>query len=121
MDRNKATALKVDLPLEDIQEHLQLTSLNMVVCPHNKDLNQPDRWLTSNPQASFLVNKADMEDLQLNLQPNMAISKWLMAVLPALVVMVAVNKLRMPNGVRPLLKASAMASVATKDDFLSLA
>lgn len=120
MDLNKAIALKVDQPLEDIQEHLRLISLNMVVCLRNKDLNQPDRWLTSSLQASSLVSKADMVDHQLNLLRSMATNKWLMAVLRVPVAMAAASKPQTLNGVRLLLKASAMALVATKDDFLQL-
>lgn len=119
-DLNKAIALKVDQPLEDIQEHLRLISLNMVVCLRNKDLNQPDRWLTSSLQASSLVSKVDMVDHQLSLLLNMATNKWLMVVLLVPVAMVVVSKLQTLNGARLLLKASAMASVATKDDFLQL-
>jgi hypothetical protein len=120
MDLNKAIALKVDQLLEDIQEHLQLISLNMVVCLRNKDLNQPDRWLTSSPQASSLVNKAVMVDHQPSHLLNMATNKWPMVVLPARVVMVVASRLQTPNGALHQPKASAMASVVTKANFLSL-
>jgi hypothetical protein len=120
MDLSKATVLKVDQPLEDTQERLLPISLNMVECLLSQDLNQPDRWLTSNPQASFLVNKAAMGDLLLNHPVNMAISKWLMAALLALVVMAVVSRLPMRNGAHLLLKALATASVVTKVDFFPL-
>jgi hypothetical protein len=43
MDLNKATALKADQHLVDIQELHPLISLNMEVCLNNKDHNQPGR------------------------------------------------------------------------------
>jgi hypothetical protein len=115
MDLNKVTVLKAVQPLVDIQEPHPLISLNMVVCLNNQDLNPPDRWLTSSLQASSLVNKAVMVLHLPNLQANIRISKWVMVVLPALVAMVVVlSRLRILNGVRPLPKASAMVSVATR-------
>ena len=116
MDRNKATALKADQPL-GTQELHPLISLNMVVCLNNQDLSQPDRWLTSSLQASFLVNKADMVALQRNHQDNIPTSRWVMEDLPVLVAMVAVlNRLQMLNGVRLLLKALETDSVAIRDN-----
>ena len=101
----------------DIQERHPPTSLNMVVCLNNKDLNQPDRWLT-NSQANSKVNK-DTLFLQLNPLANMLTSKWVMGVLLALVAMVVVlSSLKTPSsGVLPLPKISKTALVVTKADF----
>jgi hypothetical protein len=88
----------------------------MVVCLNNQDLNQPDRWLTSSLQASFLVNKADMVDHLPSLLANTLISRWDMRVLLALVVMVvALSRPPTLNGARRPAKLLETASVATKD------
>jgi hypothetical protein len=115
MDLNRDTALKV-VPLLDTQEHRQLTSLNMAVCLHKLDLNQPARCPLSNLQANFLVNKVAMADLPPNLQLNMLVSKWDMVALPVLVAMAVVSRLRMLNGVLLQLRALATASVAIRDN-----
>lgn len=113
MDLNRDTALKV-VPLLDTQEPRQLTSLNMAVCLHKLDLNQPARCPLSNLQANFLVNKVAMADLPPNLQLNMLVSKWDMVALPVLVAMAVVSRLRMLNGVLLQLRALATASVAIR-------
>jgi hypothetical protein len=116
---SKAIALKADKPLEDIQELHPLISLNMVVCLNSKDLNLPDRWLTSSLQPNMVVNKVDtvahpnshplvMEDSRL----------WAMAVplLLAPVVTGAANRRLTLSGVRQLFKVLATASrVVTRD------
>jgi len=118
MDLNKATAHKAAPLLEAIQElHLPI-SHNMVVCLSNRDLNQPDRWLTSSLQANSLVNKAVMV-VRPNPQVNMPIRKWDTEVLPALVDMAAGNQHLMLNGVHLPLKALEMALEVTKDNSLA--
>jgi len=115
-DPNKVIALKA-VRLLDIQEPHPLTSLNMVVCLNNKDLNQPGRWLTSSLQASSLVpNKVVMVVHQLSPQVNMPSLKCNMEVLPALVDTAVVSQPQIPNGVLPLLRATATALVATRDN-----
>src|SRR5208282_5859754 len=80
-DRNQVIALKVDKRLVDIQELHPLTSLNMVVCLNNKDLNQPDRWLTNSPQANTEANKLAMVVRPNNLQLVTEASRWVTEVL----------------------------------------
>jgi uncharacterized membrane protein len=105
--------------LLDIREPHPLTSLNMVVCLNNKDLNQPGRWLTSSLQASSLVpSKVVMAVHQLSPQVNMPNLKCNMEVLPALVDTAVVSPPQILNGVLPLLRATATASVATRDSLL---
>lgn len=124
---SKALALKVDKPL-DTQEHHPLISLNMVVCLSNKDLNQPDRWLTSNHQHNMVANKVDMVVHPNSHQQVMVVNlPWAMEgqLLLALEVMVVASRLPTLNGASRLLKASAMAFKAAtkvrmlfnKDDF----
>jgi hypothetical protein len=113
MDLNRDTALK-GVPLLDTQEPHRLTSLNMAVCLHKLDLNQPARCPLSNLQANFLVNKVAMADLPPNLQLNMPVSKWDMVALPVLVAMAVVSRHRMLNGVLLQLRALATASVAIR-------
>jgi len=100
----------------DTQERHPPISLNMVVCLNNKDLNQPDRWLT-NSQANSKVNK-DMLVLQHNPQANTLINRWAMEVLRVLVATaVARSSLRTPNsGVLQQPKISRTALVVTKVD-----
>jgi len=89
----------------------------MVVCLNNKDLNQPDRWLTSSLQASSLVpSKVVTVVHQLSPQVNMPSLKCNTEVLPALVDTVVVSPPQIPNGVPPPLRAMATALVATKDN-----
>jgi hypothetical protein len=89
----------------------------MVVCLNNKDLNQPDRWLTSSLQASSLVpSKVVMVAHQLSPQVNMPSLKCNMEVLPALADTAVVSPPQIPNGVLPLLRATATALVATRDN-----
>jgi hypothetical protein len=116
MVRNKDTALKADRTL-DTQELHPLISLNMVVCLNNQDLNQPDRWLTSSLQASFLVSKAGMEVLQPSHPDNILTSRWVTEDLLALVAMaVALSRLQTPNGVPLQPKALEMVLVAIRDN-----
>jgi hypothetical protein len=120
-DLNKGIVLKA-ARLLDIQEPLPLTSLNMVVCLNNKDLNQPDRWLTSSLQASSLVpNKVATVAHRLSPRLNMPSLKCNTEVLPALVDTVVVSPPQIPNGVLLLLRAMATALVATRDNLASLA
>jgi hypothetical protein len=114
MDLNKATAHKAVLLPEATQEPPPLTFLNMVVCLNNKDLNQPDRWLTSSLQASFLVNKVDMVGHQPNLQVNMQVNKWLMEALLVLEDMVVEHQHLLPNGVLPQPRALVVPLQATR-------
>ncbi len=102
----------------DTQELHPLISLNMVVCLNNQDLNQPDQWLTSSLQASFLVSKLDTVDRQHNLLVNILPSKWGTAVLLALEVMAVVaSKPLMLRGVLLLPRALEMGSVDTKGEY----
>jgi hypothetical protein len=113
--RSKVTAHKADRLLEATQEPLPHISLNMVVCLNSKDLNQPDRWLTSNLQASFLVSKVDTVDHQLNLLVNTQVNKWVATeVLPALGGMVVAHQHQLLSGVHQRPKALAAASRVTK-------
>jgi hypothetical protein len=99
MVRNKATALKVDKrPV--ILEHLPLTSLNMVVCPNKEDLNQPDRWLTSNRQPNMVVNRDTVAHHNSHQRVTEASHQWAMEdkLLPVLVDMGVVNKPPSHNG-----------------------
>ena len=115
-DLNRVTVRKAARLLEDTQELHPLIFLNMVVCLNNQDLNQPDRWLTSSLQASFLVSKADMVDHLPSLLANTLTSKWDMEVLLALVAMAVVpSRPPMLNGVPQLVKPLGTASVATRD------
>jgi len=100
----------------DIQEPRPPTSPNMVVCLSSKDLNPPDRWLTSS-QASSKANK-DMLVLQLNPQANIPTNRWVMEVLLVLVATAAVrSNLKIPSsGVLQQLKIIKTASVVTKVD-----
>jgi hypothetical protein len=89
----------------------------MVVCLNNKDLNQPDRWLTSSLQANSRVNKADTVVHQLSPQLNMPTSRWATEGLPVPVAMaVVLSKLQILNGLLQPLRASAMALEATRDN-----
>lgn len=113
-DLSKVTAHKAVQLLEAIQEPPPLTSLNTVVCLNNKDLNQPDRWLTSSLQASFLVSKVDMVVHQPNPQVNMQVSKWLTEDLPVLEDMVAAHQPLLLSGVHPQPRALEAPLLATK-------
>lgn len=115
MALNKVIALKVGQP-RDIRELLLRTSRSMVVCLNKQDLNQPDRWLTSNPQAS-MGSKAHMVDHLSNHQLDMEANQWDTEVplLPAPEAMVAASQLPTLNGLRLHLNLSEMAFRATKD------
>jgi hypothetical protein len=114
-DLNKVIALKVDRRL-DIQELHPRISLNMVVCLNNKDLNQPDRWLTNSPQANTEANKVVMAVRLNNLQLVTEASRWVTEVLllQARVDMAVVSLLLMLSGLSQLLSPSEMASKVTK-------
>ena len=114
--RSKVTAHKADRLLEATQEPLPHISLNMVVCLNNKGLNQPDRWLTSNPQANTEANKVAMAVRLSNLQLVTEASRWVMEVLllQARVDMAVVNLLLMLNGLNQLLNPSETVSRVTK-------
>jgi hypothetical protein len=114
-DRNKVIALKVDRRL-DIQELHPHISLNMVVCLNNKDRNQPDRWLTSNPQASTEANKVAMVVRLSSLQQVTEASRWVTEVLllQARVDMAVVSLLLMLSGLNQLLSLSVTGSKATR-------
>ena len=116
MDPNKVIALKVDRHLVDIQELHPRISLNMVVCLNNKDLNQPDRWLTNSPQANTEANKVAMAARLNNLQLVTEASRWVMEVLllQARVDMAVVSLLLMLSGPSLLLSLSEMASKVTR-------
>jgi len=115
-DRNKVIALKVDRRLVDIQELHPRTSLNMVVCLNNKDLNQPDRWLTNSPQANMEANKVAMAVRLNNPQLATEASRWVMEalLLQARVDMAVVSLLPMLSGLSQLHSPSEMASKVTK-------
>ena len=113
-DLNKVIALKVDRRL-DIQELRPRISLNMVVCLNNKDLNQPDRWLTNSPQANTGANKAAMAVRLNNLQLVTEASRWVTEVLLLQArVDMAVVSLLILSGLSQLLSPSEMASKVTK-------
>ena len=84
----------------------------MVVCLNNKDLNQPDRWLTNSPQANTGANKAAMAVRLNNLQLVTEGSRWVTEVLllQARVDMAVVNLRLMPNGLNRHLNLSVTVS-----------
>ena len=115
-DRNKVIALKVDRRLVDIQELHPRTFLNMVVCLNNKDLNQPDRWLTNSPQANTEANKVAMAVRLNSLQLVTEASRWVTEdlLLQARVDMAVVSLLLTLSGLSQLLSPSETASKVTK-------
>ena len=117
MAHNKPTVLRLAQHREGIRARHPLISRNMVVCLNNKDLNQPDLWLTSSLQASSLANKALMVVLQPSHQPNTRTLKWAMGALPVLVgTAVVLSRRPMLSGVLLRPKTSGTDLVATKDN-----
>jgi hypothetical protein len=118
MGPNRGTVPRPARHLEDIQALHPLISRNMVVCLNNKDLNQPDLWLTSSLQANSLANKALMVVRQPSRQPSIRIHRWATAGLPALAAMaVALSRLPMLSGVLPQPKISGTDLVATRGNW----
>ena len=100
--------------LLDTQEPLPLTFLNTVVCLNKQDLNRPDQWLISNPQANMAASQVGMAVLHNNLQLDMEVNQWAMEVRQALEDMDEVNRPPLVNGASQPPKASATVSADIK-------
>jgi hypothetical protein len=114
---SKAIALKVAKHLVDTQELHPLISLSMVVCLNQPDLNQLDRWLTSNHQPSTALSKVATAVHLNSHQRDTELSQWAMEALrlQVPVAMAVDNRLQVLSGPSQLRsKALAMASEATK-------
>lgn len=117
MAHNKPTVPRPAQHREGIRARHPLISRNMVVCLNNKDLNQPDLWLTSSLQASSLANKALMVAPQPSHRPSTRTLKWAMGGLPVLVgTAVALSRRPTLSGVLPRPKTSGTDLVATRDN-----
>jgi hypothetical protein len=114
MARSKATALKVARHLDIQERHLHI-SLSTVVC-HNRDLRQPDQWLTSSLQPNMGLNKAATVVPHNNRQLDTEANLWATEVqlLPAPVAMAEASQVPTHSGISQLPNLSEMGFKAIK-------